>query len=90
MLQITVNEFRGNLKASVERVIRDHEPLRVTRRSGEAFVVISAADWNLEQETLYVLQNQSLMQQISQSLETHRTHQGVTPPSGFMDEINHV
>jgi len=90
MLQMTVHEFRGNLRTSVEKVIRDHEPLQVTRRNGDAFVVISATDWNLEQETLYVLQNQSLMQQIAQSLETHRTGQGYTPPSEFMDESDHV
>lgn len=68
--EMTVNEFRSNLKASVDEVVQDHAPLRVTRRSGEDFVVISAQDWESEQETLYVLQNQSLMQQIGASLRS--------------------
>ena len=54
---ISVNKFRGNLKNAVEKVVSQHLPLKVTRRNGEDFVVISAEDWEREQETLYVLQN---------------------------------
>ncbi|MGQ7249902.1 type II toxin-antitoxin system Phd/YefM family antitoxin [Halomonas sp. V046] len=42
-------------------LISDHEPLKVTRREGEAFVVMSADDWEREQETLHVLQSKNLM-----------------------------
>ena len=72
MLEVTVNKFRANLKESVERVISNHEPLRVSRRNGGDFVVIGAEDWSQEQETLYVLQNSSLMEQIALSSETHK------------------
>ena len=65
MNSISVNQFREKLKNFVETVIQEHQPLKVTRRNGEDFVVISAEDWEREQETLYVLQNQSLMKQIS-------------------------
>lgn len=68
---ISVNKFRDNMKNVVDEVITRHKPLKVKRRAGDAFVVISADDWEREQETLYVLQNQSLMQQIARSLETH-------------------
>lgn len=90
MRQMAVHEFRNTLKAAVEKVIQDHEPLRVTRRSEEAFIVISEADWQREQETLHVLQNQSLMRQIAESLETHRASQGYTPTSEELDEITGV
>lgn len=52
---VSVNKFRDNLKNLVEQVVSQHEPLKVTRRAGEAFVVISAEDWKREQETLHVL-----------------------------------
>lgn len=52
---VNVNEFRDSLKACVEKVISQHNPLKVTRQNGEDFIVISAADWEQEQETLYVL-----------------------------------
>ncbi|MCD6526979.1 MAG: type II toxin-antitoxin system Phd/YefM family antitoxin [Desulfuromonas sp.] len=84
---ISVNRFRDNLKNFVEQVVSQHLPLKVTRRGGDDFVVISAEDWDREQETLYVLQNSSLMKQISESARTHVGHSGYTPTDGEMDEI---
>lgn len=68
---ISVNQFRENLKSCVDGVINSHVPLKVTRRHGKDFVVISAEDWEREQETLYVLQNKSLIEQIADSFNTH-------------------
>jgi antitoxin YefM len=87
METVSVNSFRDNLKSFVEKVISTHTPLKVTRRSGEDFVVISADDWEREQETLYVLQNSSLMQQVAESLSTHNQGQGYTPNKAQLDEI---
>ncbi len=71
METVSVNQFRDKLKTYVEQVVSNHTPIKVTRRAGEAFVVVSADDWEREQETLHVLQNKSLMQQIADSLATH-------------------
>jgi antitoxin YefM len=90
MRELSVNEFRSNLKAAVEQVIEEHVPLRVTRRSGEDFVVVSAEDWEREQETLYVLQNRSLMEQIQRSLETHRKGRGYVPRPEELDALDRV
>ena len=46
MNEITANRFRDQLKAEVDRAIREHRPLRVTRRRGGDFVVGSADDWS--------------------------------------------
>jgi antitoxin YefM len=48
---------------------------------------MSADDWEREQETLYILQNNSLMQQISDSLKTHVQGEGYTPNNEQLDEI---
>lgn len=87
---ISVNKFRDNLKSVVEQVVSDHQPVKVTRRAGESFVVISADDWEREQETLHVLQNRDLMQQIADSLETHTRNKGYTPTDEQMDEITGI
>ena len=87
MDSISVNKFRDNLKRLVEEVVNQHEPLKVTRRAGDAFVVVSAEDWEREQETLYVLQNRDLMQQIAASLETHDRRRGYEPDDEQMNEI---
>mgnify|MGYP005820204041 FL=1 len=84
---VSVNKFRDNLKKLVEQSLSKHEPLRVTRRSGEDFVVLSAEDWEREQETLYVLQNSGLMRQLADSAKTHSERTGYTPTDEQMDEI---
>jgi antitoxin YefM len=90
MDSISVNKFRDNLKSFVELVVTKHMPLKVTRRSGEDFVVISADDWEREQETLYVLQNTDLMKQIADSLATNKKKKGYKPTVGEMDEITGI
>ncbi|ELR98677.1 type II toxin-antitoxin system Phd/YefM family antitoxin [Gloeocapsa sp. PCC 73106] len=87
MDSVSVNQFRENLKHFVEQVVSQHIPLKVTRRNGEDFIIISAEDWEREQETLYVLQNNSLMQQISASMTTHTQGSGYLPSNEELDEI---
>ena len=83
----TVNKFRDSLKSYVEQVVSQHMPLRVTRRNGADFVVMSAEDWERDQETLYVLQNSSLMRQLAESSATHDAQTGYTPTKEQVDEI---
>lgn len=90
MNSISVNRFRDNLKSFVEQVVSQHMPIKVTRRSGEDFVVISADDWEREQETLYVLQNNDLMMQIAASMASHTNSDGYKPTTGELDEITGV
>ena len=87
MDSVSVNKFRDNLKSFVEGVVDNHEPLKVTRRSGEDFVVMSADDWAREQETLYVLKNNNLMQQRAESLTTHNQDKGYKPSKEQLNEI---
>ncbi|MBI5441341.1 MAG: type II toxin-antitoxin system Phd/YefM family antitoxin [Deltaproteobacteria bacterium] len=89
MRQTTANQFRANLRRCVQQVIDDHEPLRVTRNKGD-FVVIGAEDWQREQETVYVLQNRSLMVQIARSLRTHDQAGGHVLTAEEQDALDHV
>lgn len=90
MDSVSVNKFRDNLKSYVEQIVTDHEPLKVTRRIGEDFVVLSADDWERDQETLYILQNTDLMTQIAISLETHKKQTGYQPSKDDMNEITDI
>ena len=87
MDSISVNQFRDNLKRFVEKVVSERSPLKVTRRSGADFVVIAAEDWEREQETLFVLQNTSLMRQIAESSRTHNDRSGYRPTDNQADAI---
>ena len=88
MIELSVNKFRSNLKYFVDQAIDEHEPVKITRRKGRDFIVISAEDWEREQETVNVLQNSSLMKQISESLKTHNTGEGYKPSEKEINEIN--
>ena len=90
MDSVSVNKFRDNLKSLVEQVVSKHMALKVTRRGGNDFVVVSADDWEREQETLFVLQNKDLMRQIADSLRTHEKRSGYTPSAEEMDEITSI
>ena len=78
---LSVNQFRANLKKYVDLAVDNHEPLEVSRKNGEAFVVMSLEDYEREQETLHVLSNTSLMSQIQESLRTHNSNTGYKPTS---------
>ena len=75
-MELSVKKIRANLKSYVDRAIEEHKVLRVNLRSGKDFVVMSAEDWEREQETLYVMRNQSLMSQIAESLQTYQSGVG--------------
>ena len=76
MKTIRINQFRDKLETVVEQVADQHEPVKVTDSTSQDFVVISAEDWEREQETLHVLKNKDLMQQIADSLQTHSQRKG--------------
>ena len=90
MDSISVNQFRDNLKTYVEQTVSEHEPIKVTRRAGDAFIVMSADDWEREQETLHVLQSNSLMKQIAESMNTHNSNKGYKPTQEQLDEITNL
>ncbi|MDC9729135.1 MAG: type II toxin-antitoxin system Phd/YefM family antitoxin [Methyloprofundus sp.] len=87
MNSISVNQFRDKLKTYIEQTISEHKPIKVTRRAGEDFIVMSAEDWEKEQETLHVLQSSDLMKQIAESMKTHQRNLGHQPTQEQLNEI---
>ncbi|NET09584.1 MAG: type II toxin-antitoxin system Phd/YefM family antitoxin [Symploca sp. SIO2B6] len=76
MDSISLNLFKESLRDWVEKITHQHRPIKVTDHQGQDFVVVSAEDWEREQETLYILQNQDLMQQISRSMAFKDPNEG--------------
>jgi len=90
MRQLSVNKFRANLKTFVDQSINDHIPLHIKRRKGRDFVVLSAEDYEREKETLFVLQNSSLMMQINESMKSYKADNGYKPTDKELDESNSI
>lgn len=65
--EVSAYNFRRNLKTEVDRVVEDHTVLRVKRRRGGDFVVLSAEDWSAIEETLYLNKVPGLAESIHQA-----------------------
>ena len=52
---MSYSEARKNLKSVMDSVVDDCEETIITRRNGEAVVMISLAEWNSIKETEYLL-----------------------------------
>ena len=82
-----MNSITNNLQNLIKQVINQHTPLKITNQDGADFVVISAEDWEQQQETLAILQNNNVMEQIAKSMPTHSANQGYIPTNEELNEI---
>ena len=64
MTELTLAEFRRKLREAVDRCADNHEALKVLRRDGADFVVLSAEDWASVEETLRLNQTPGLAKSI--------------------------
>lgn len=55
------SELRNNLKAYLDGVINDSEPLLVYRAGNESVVVISLEEYNSIKETEYIMKSPAMM-----------------------------
>ncbi|MGB3916624.1 MAG: type II toxin-antitoxin system Phd/YefM family antitoxin [Thiothrix litoralis] len=84
---MSYSNFREKLASVLDTISNNSTVVKVTRQNGKAAVVMSLEDWERDQETLYVLQNKSLMRQIAESLQTHQASKGRLADKDTLDEI---
>lgn len=70
---ITYSAARANLAATLDKVCDDHDPVIITRRNGRNVVMVSQADWNAMEETVYLLKSPVNADRIRRSLTEART-----------------
>jgi antitoxin YefM len=54
---LTFSEARASLKTAMDDVCNDHTPTVITRVNGEHVVMLSLADYNSMEETMYLLRS---------------------------------
>ncbi|MGH6957890.1 MAG: type II toxin-antitoxin system Phd/YefM family antitoxin [Caulobacteraceae bacterium] len=64
----TFSEARANLKSVMDRVVEDHVPVVISRRKAEPVVMMSLADWNSWQETLYLRSSEANRKALDESI----------------------
>ena len=66
---LTYSEARAGLKAVMDDVCTDSSPTVITRQSGEPVVMLSLADFNSIEETLYLLGSPKNASRLLESFE---------------------
>jgi antitoxin YefM len=69
MHAITYTQARNQLTATMDKTIADHEPVIITRQSGDAVVMMSLEDFHSWQETAYLLSSPANARAIMKSLD---------------------
>ena len=77
---ISYSELRQNLKTVLDSVCDRHEPVIITRRSGEKAVLLSYEDYSAIEETAYLLRNPKNAQRLRESIESFRQGGGEEQP----------
>jgi antitoxin YefM len=65
---LTYSDTRANLKEVMDRVVEDRAPVVVTRKRGEAVVMVSLADWNALEETLHLISSPANAQRLATAI----------------------
>jgi len=65
---ITFSDARASLKTVMDDVCRDHNPTVVTRVSGDHVVMLSLADFNSMEETMYLLSSPKNANRLTESI----------------------
>ena len=68
MDHVSYTELRQNLKKHLDKVCDDRAPLVVTRRNAEPVVVLSLADYESLEETLYLLSHPANAEHLRKSI----------------------
>lgn len=65
---ITFSDARASLKTVMDDVCKDHNPTLVTRVSGDHVVMMSLADFNSMEETMYLLSSPKNAERLMESI----------------------
>ena len=68
MQAITYTHARNHLTATMDKAIEDHEPVIITRQSGQAVVMMSLEDFRSWEETAYLLASPANARKLVKSL----------------------
>jgi len=69
MKAITYSSARQNLAKTIENVINDHDPVIITKKGGEAVVMLSLEDYESIQETAYLLRSKANARRLVESID---------------------
>lgn len=76
MQAISYTSARANLAGTMKDVCRNHEPVIITRKSTDAVVMLSLADYEALNETAYLLRSPQNAKRLAASIKELETGGG--------------
>ena len=70
---VSYSNLRQNLKAYMDRVYNDRDPLIITRKNDENLVLISIDEYNSLMETNYLLSNEANAEHLKKSIKQYES-----------------
>lgn len=86
-MSISASEARHRLFPLIERVNADHDPVRISARSGDV-VLMSAEDYDSWQETVYLLRSPANARRLMEAVARDRA--GDPPVAKSMNELREL
>jgi antitoxin YefM len=74
---LSYSDARKNLKSVMDKVVADHSEAIITRRNGEAVVMVSLSEWNSIRETEYLLSNPENAKRLRSGIEQFNAGKGL-------------
>lgn len=74
-MAISASEARSRLFPLIQQVNDDHEPVRISSKSGDA-VLMSAEDFDSWQETIYLLRSPANARRLMEAVARDKSGQG--------------
>ena len=71
------SNFRQNLKSYLDKVLKEHSPLFITRAKGEDVVVLSKVDYESMQETFHLLKSPKNAARLLKGIEEYERKSGL-------------
>jgi antitoxin YefM len=65
---LSYSDARKNLKSVMDKVVADRSEAIITRRNGEAVVMVSLSEWNSILETEYLLRSPENARRLRESM----------------------
>ena len=84
MTVISFSKARETLKATMDKLCKDHKPVIVTRQNQESVVMISLEDYKAMEETLYLIRSPKNAKRLLESIQQY--HKGEFSEQKLIDE----
>ncbi len=77
MQAINYSELRAHMKATMDKVCANHDPMIITRKNSDNLVLLSFDDYAAMEETAYLLRSPENAKRLRESIQSFYDGKGI-------------